>query len=79
VGLFDAAQGAAAATPYGAAASALGQAAASPVTSRSGDITSGAKGFDFGRVGGLQLGGGVPPWLLAVGIVAVVFVLVYRR
>ena len=81
MGFFDSAGsgGAAALTPYGAAASVFAETIATPNTSASGDITSGTKTFGTGRIGGLQIGGGIQPWLIAVGIAAVVAVFYLRR
>ena len=81
MGLFDSAQGAgagvAAATPWGAAASALSSAVNTPNTSASGDITSGRK--SFGSVtGGVSFGSKGVSWAwigVAAAAVATLFFL----
>jgi len=81
MGLFDSAQGAgagvAAATPWGAAASALSSAVNTPNTSASGDITSGRK--SFGSVtGGVSFGSKGVSWAW-LGVAAAVAALFFLR
>lgn len=63
--------GAAQATPAGAIASAVAQVAATPNTSSSGDIRSGAKTF-----GGISFGPQIPPYAWAIGLALIAIVVI---
>jgi hypothetical protein len=64
------------ATPFGAAASVASQVIGSPLTSRSGDINTGAASF-----GGISKGGAVPSWVFpaAFAFVGVAMLIYFAR